>query len=121
MATNIQVAVRVRPFLPFEAGAKSCIEVLPGEYDDRPSPQKLSQGKSVRIVSFLECYSSNASRERERERDAANNGFVYLSFIYYFRRVHIMHIETGIHLHLTDASVDSPHRLKFTILWCYHC
>ena len=39
MATNIQVAVRVRPFLPFEAGAKSCIEVLPGE------------GKSVRIVS----------------------------------------------------------------------
>jgi hypothetical protein len=74
MATNIQVAVRVRPFLPFEVGAKSCIEVLPGEYDDRPSPQKLSQGKSVRIVSFLECSLLSF------ERDAANNGFVYLFF-----------------------------------------
>jgi len=81
MATNIQVAVRVRPFLPFEAGAKSCIEVLPGEYDDRPSPQKLSQGKSVRIVSFLECYSSNASREREREMPLIMALCIYLSFI----------------------------------------
>eukprot|EP00578_Thalassiosira_sp_NH16_P016541 CAMPEP_0181108648 /NCGR_PEP_ID=MMETSP1071-20121207/17742_1 /TAXON_ID=35127 /ORGANISM="Thalassiosira sp., Strain NH16" /LENGTH=1002 /DNA_ID=CAMNT_0023192265 /DNA_START=14 /DNA_END=3022 /DNA_ORIENTATION=+ len=54
-ANNIQVAVRVRPFLPFESGSKSCIDVLPGE-DDDPSPPppsssstQLSQGKSVRI------------------------------------------------------------------------
>lgn len=30
-ASNIQVAVRVRPFLPFEAGSKSCIDVLSTE------------------------------------------------------------------------------------------
>ncbi|KAL9181076.1 hypothetical protein ACHAXT_009881 [Thalassiosira profunda] len=47
--TNIQVAVRVRPFLPFEAGSKSCIDVLPGE--DQSTEQQLSQGKSVRIGS----------------------------------------------------------------------
>lgn len=50
-ATNIQVAVRVRPFLPFEAGSKTCIDVLPGEEDPPPSSpsQQLSQGKSVKI------------------------------------------------------------------------
>ena len=60
MATNIQVAVRVRPFLPFEAGAKSCIDVLPGEDDNQEasSHQKLSQGKSVRIVSFITMLSA---------------------------------------------------------------
>lgn len=47
MSTNIQVAVRVRPFLPLEAGARSCIDVLPGE--DHPTCEKVSQGKSVRI------------------------------------------------------------------------
>lgn len=54
--TNIQVAVRVRPFLPAEAGSKSCIEVLPG--DDQADlsigggvggQSRLTQGKSVRI------------------------------------------------------------------------
>ncbi len=52
-ATNIQVAVRVRPFLPAEAGSKSCIEVLPGDDQaDLPSgggQSRLTQGKSVRI------------------------------------------------------------------------
>eukprot|EP00581_Thalassiosira_minuscula_P006921 CAMPEP_0183703124 /NCGR_PEP_ID=MMETSP0737-20130205/983_1 /TAXON_ID=385413 /ORGANISM="Thalassiosira miniscula, Strain CCMP1093" /LENGTH=833 /DNA_ID=CAMNT_0025929829 /DNA_START=229 /DNA_END=2727 /DNA_ORIENTATION=- len=51
MATNIQVAVRVRPFLPFEAGSKTCIEVLPGEDHFGDSGEKLSQGKSVHIGS----------------------------------------------------------------------
>lgn len=51
MATNIQVAVRVRPFLPFEAGAKSCIDVLPGGENDDNSSSSPSMGKSVRIVS----------------------------------------------------------------------
>ena len=57
--TNIQVAVRVRPFLPFEAGSKSCIDVLPGvgngggeeEYHGEPRRQPLSRGRSVRIGS----------------------------------------------------------------------
>ena len=49
MATNIQVAIRIRPFLPFEAGAKSCIDVLPGVDDEQRT--QLTQGKSVRIVS----------------------------------------------------------------------
>ncbi|KAL7491325.1 hypothetical protein ACHAWT_000857 [Skeletonema menzelii] len=74
MATNIQVAVRVRPFLPFEAGAKSCIDVLPGEDDQQASShQKLSQGKSVRIGShhahrdghtftFDKCFSGLATQ-----------------------------------------------------------
>lgn len=48
MATNIQVAVRVRQFLPFEAGSKSCIDVLPGE-DEAPSSSPLSQGKTISI------------------------------------------------------------------------
>ncbi|KAL7484050.1 hypothetical protein ACHAW6_009695 [Cyclotella cf. meneghiniana] len=47
MSTNIQVAVRVRPFLPFEAGSKSCIDVLRTDPDDSPP----SQGNSVRIHS----------------------------------------------------------------------
>ena len=70
-ATNIQVAVRVRPFLPFEAGSKSCIDVLPGE--QQQSQQQLSQGKSVRIGShhanrdghtftFDKCFSGLASQ-----------------------------------------------------------
>ncbi|KAL7448325.1 hypothetical protein ACHAWC_000532, partial [Mediolabrus comicus] len=73
MATNIQVAVRVRPFLPFEAGAKSCIEVLPGENDDNSSSSSPSMGKSVRIGShhshrdghtftFDRCFSGAASQ-----------------------------------------------------------
>mmetsp|Transcript_5575 Transcript_5575/g.9477 ORF Transcript_5575/g.9477 Transcript_5575/m.9477 type:complete len:992 (+) Transcript_5575:43-3018(+) len=75
MATNIQVAVRVRPFLPFEAGAKSCIDVLPGEDDNQEasSHQKLSLGKSVRIGShhahrdghtftFDKCFSGLATQ-----------------------------------------------------------
>jgi len=50
----IQVAVRIRPFLPFEAGSKSCIDVLPGEDDQSNSStsttnNKLQQGKSVHI------------------------------------------------------------------------
>ena len=64
MATNIQVAVRVRPFLPFEVGAKSCIDVLPGEDDQQASShQKLSQGKSVRIVSFIMLFALLMRRE----------------------------------------------------------
>lgn len=69
--TNIQVAVRVRPFLPFEAGSKSCIDVLPGvgdgdggvggvggkggeECHDEPRRQQpLSRGRSVRIGSSV--------------------------------------------------------------------
>eukprot|EP00804_Cyclotella_cryptica_P023197 CCRYP_000397-RA/>CCRYP_000397-RA protein AED:0.07 eAED:0.07 QI:161/1/1/1/0.66/0.5/4/1180/1012 len=47
MSTNIQVAVRIRPFLPFEAGSKSCIDVLRTDPDDS-SP---SQGNAVRIHS----------------------------------------------------------------------
>ena len=54
-STNIEVAVRVRPFLPFEAGSKSCIDVLPGSDDQDHHPTtpaaQLSQGKSVRIGS----------------------------------------------------------------------
>ena len=60
-ATNIQVAIRVRPFLPFEAGTKSCIDVLPSDNsdplsttpssDDNDTQQIISQGKSVRIGS----------------------------------------------------------------------
>ena len=60
-ATNIQVAIRVRPFLPFEAGTKSCIDVLPSDNsdpssttpssDDNTQQQLISQGKSVRIGS----------------------------------------------------------------------
>lgn len=74
-ATNIQVAVRVRPFLPFEAGSKSCIDVLPGEDHQQQSSQQqqLSQGKSVRIGShhanrdghtftFDKCFSGLASQ-----------------------------------------------------------
>ena len=51
MATNIQVAVRVRPFLPFEAGSKTCIDILPGDdqADAASQHDNLSQGKSVRI------------------------------------------------------------------------
>ena len=71
-ATNIQVAVRVRPFLPFEAGSKSCIDVLPGE-DPSTEQQQLSQGKSVRIGSnhahrdghtftFDKCFSGLATQ-----------------------------------------------------------
>jgi hypothetical protein len=50
MATNIQVAVRVRPFLAFEAGSKSCIEVLRTE-EDEVANSPSNQGKSVRIQS----------------------------------------------------------------------
>ena len=77
MATNIQVAVRVRPFLPFEAGAKSCIDVLPGEDDNQASShQKLSQGKSVRIVSFITMLSALL---KYALRDATNmNSYFYL-------------------------------------------
>jgi hypothetical protein len=67
-ATNIQVAVRVRPFLPYEIGSKSCIEVLPGPVggenendDDGPTITSSSwsssnnrqrkRGNAVRIVS----------------------------------------------------------------------
>mmetsp|Transcript_27940 Transcript_27940/g.59587 ORF Transcript_27940/g.59587 Transcript_27940/m.59587 type:complete len:931 (+) Transcript_27940:153-2945(+) len=78
MATNIQVAVRVRPFLPFEAGSKSVIDVLQDE--DHPSSsssssqQLLSQGKSVRVAphghvhkdghtfTFDKCFSGLASQ-----------------------------------------------------------
>ena len=51
--TNIQVAVRIRPFLPFEAGSKSCIDVLPGEDADSNNSTNagLTQGQSVRIGS----------------------------------------------------------------------
>lgn len=50
MSTNIQVAVRVRPFLPFEAGSKSCIDVLPGD-GSASAPVESSQGREVRIRS----------------------------------------------------------------------
>ena len=77
-ATNIQVAVRVRPFLPFEAGSKSCIDVLPGDDENDIANQssqshQLSQGKSVRIGShhahrdghtftFDRCFSGKATQ-----------------------------------------------------------
>ena len=86
VATNIKVAVRVRPFLPFEAGSTSCIDVLPGSIDDdgglpassstsstsSPSHQH-SRGKSIRIASsianrdahtftFDQCFSGAATQ-----------------------------------------------------------
>ncbi len=87
VATNIKVAVRVRPFLPFEAGSTSCIDVLPGSIDDdgglpassslpsstsSPSQQQ-SRGKSIRIASsianrdahtftFDQCFSGAATQ-----------------------------------------------------------
>ena len=76
--TNIKVAVRVRPFLPFEAGTTSCIDVLPGT-DEGPaspltsSPSSLSRGRSIRIASsianrdahtftFDQCFSGAATQ-----------------------------------------------------------
>mmetsp|Transcript_24424 Transcript_24424/g.54664 ORF Transcript_24424/g.54664 Transcript_24424/m.54664 type:complete len:1002 (+) Transcript_24424:261-3266(+) len=69
MATNIQVAVRIRPFLPFETGSKSVIDVLPGE--DDPPAEKIVQGRSVRIAgssrkshafTFDRCFSGLADQ-----------------------------------------------------------
>ena len=69
MATNIQVAVRIRPFLPFETGSKSVIDVLPGEGD--PPAEKIVRGRSVRIAgssrnshafSFDRCFSGLADQ-----------------------------------------------------------
>lgn len=81
MATNIQVAIRIRPFLPFEAGSKSCIDVLPGDSandttaSSSASNRPITQGKSVRISSshshhnkdghtftFDKCFSGHATQ-----------------------------------------------------------
>uniref|UniRef100_A0A7S4R8S0 Kinesin motor domain-containing protein n=1 Tax=Ditylum brightwellii TaxID=49249 RepID=A0A7S4R8S0_9STRA len=51
-STSIQVAVRIRPFLPIEAGSKSCVEVLPGPHtslDPAADNGNLSIGKVIRI------------------------------------------------------------------------
>ena len=61
----IQVAVRIRPFLPFEAGSKSCIDVLPGQDDQNSSTTKLQQGKSVHI---------GYHRHHNRDSNGSNNG-----------------------------------------------
>ena len=66
MATNIQVAVRIRPFLPFETGSKSVIDVLPGEED--PPAENIVQGRSVRIGS---------SRNSHSSRDSGHHAFTF--------------------------------------------
>ena len=64
----IQVAVRIRPFLPFEAGSKSCIDVLPGGDDQNSTTSttnKLQQGKSVHI---------GYHRHHNRDSGSSNSG-----------------------------------------------
>jgi hypothetical protein len=68
MATNIQVAVRVRPFLPFEAGSKSCIDV----FSSSPTSSSSSHiGNAVKIhhhnkeghtFTFDKCFGGSVSQ-----------------------------------------------------------
>lgn len=46
-SSKIRVAVRVRPFLPIEAGSKSCVDVLPGI--EMETAGDATHGQSVRI------------------------------------------------------------------------
>ena len=75
----IQVAVRIRPFLPFEAGSKSCIDVLPGDEDDQnnSSTSKLSQGKSVHIGYHRHHNRDNSSSNNGDGRQSLDNGHTF--------------------------------------------
>jgi len=74
----IQVAVRIRPFLPFEAGSKSCIDVLPGEDDQNSSTSttKISQGKSVHI-GYHRHHNRDNSSSNNNGRQSLDNGHTF--------------------------------------------
>jgi hypothetical protein len=70
--TNIQVAVRVRPFLPYEAGSRSCIEILPGpvgvdgggDDEDDLGPASAASSSSSSSSSSPSSPSNNRHRKR---------------------------------------------------------
>ncbi|KAL3777525.1 hypothetical protein ACHAWO_005509 [Cyclotella atomus] len=71
MATNIQVAVRVRPFLPFEAGSKSCIDVFSSSPTSSSSSSSSHIGNAVKIhhhnkeghtFTFDKCFGGSVSQ-----------------------------------------------------------
>ena len=73
----IQVAVRIRPFLPFQAGSKTCIDVLPGEDDQNSSTTKLQQGKSVHIGYHRHHNRDSCSGNSGGGRQSLDNGHTF--------------------------------------------
>ena len=77
----IQVAVRIRPFLTFEAGSKSCIDVLPSEDDQNSSSTSttnklLLQGKSVHI-GYHRHHNRDSNGNNGGGRQSLDNGHTF--------------------------------------------
>jgi kinesin family protein 4/21/27 len=66
MATNIQVAIRIRPFLPFESGSKSCIDVLSSTGASSPIGNAVKlhhhNHKDGHTFTFDKCYGGSVTQ-----------------------------------------------------------